>query len=229
MNKKPHIKIMENGPYIVTGNVSLEEKIIIENEKGNFYEQGQKYPALQAVESYALCRCGHSKNMPFCDNSHASQFFNGKETASKKSYLSLANQFEGPDLLLTDQENLCAFARFCHSEHGNVWELTRNSDEPILREEAVNDARNCPAGRLIAWDKETIEPNEPVFEPSIVIIQDPGRNCSGPLWVRGGIPIESSDGTIYEVRNRVTLCRCGESKNKPFCDASHVSIEFSDK
>jgi CDGSH-type Zn-finger protein len=39
--------------------------------------------------------------------------------------------------------------------------------------------------------------------------------------VRGGITIESADGVPYEVRNRVTLCRCGRSDNKPFCDASH--------
>jgi len=44
----------------------------------------------------------------------------------------------------------------------------------------------------------------------------------------GGIPIESSDGHIYEVRNRLVLCRCGESRNKPFCDATHISVGFSD-
>ncbi|MEO5901562.1 MAG: CDGSH iron-sulfur domain-containing protein [Ilumatobacteraceae bacterium] len=51
---------------------------------------------------------------------------------------------------------------------------------------------------------------------------------AGPIWVRGGIPISSSDGRAYEVRNRVTLCRCGASTNKPFCDASHAPIGFID-
>ena len=36
-----------------------------------------------------------------------------------------------------------------------------------------------------------------------------------------------ADGTTYEVRNRVTLCRCGASQNKPFCDATHASIGFT--
>ncbi|MHB8164175.1 MAG: CDGSH iron-sulfur domain-containing protein [Methanoregula sp.] len=31
-----------------------------------------------------------------------------------------------------------------------------------------------------------------------------------------------ADGKPYTVRNRVTLCRCGKSGNKPFCDGSHV-------
>ena len=50
-----------------------------------------------------------------------------------------------------------------------------------------------------------------------------------PLWVRGGVQIVSADGGVYEVRSRVTLCRCGASSNKPFCDGSHASIGFDDR
>ncbi|MFE2733740.1 CDGSH iron-sulfur domain-containing protein [Streptomyces sp. NPDC059349] len=46
--------------------------------------------------------------------------------------------------------------------------------------------------------------------------------------MRGGIPVTAADGTPYEVRNRVTLCRCGASRNKPFCDGTHASIGFKD-
>ena len=56
---------------------------------------------------------------------------------------------------------------------------------------------------------------------SIGIVEDPAKRCSGPLWVLGGIAVESAGGEAYEVRNRVTLCRCGASKNKPFCDGTH--------
>ncbi|NLX72812.1 MAG: CDGSH iron-sulfur domain-containing protein, partial [Bacteroidales bacterium] len=70
---------------------------------------------------------------------------------------------------------------------------------------------------------------EPEYEPSIDIIQDCQRSVSGGIFVKGGIPIESSDGSAYEVRNRVVLCRCGKSKNKPFCDATHILVDFVDK
>ena len=43
----------------------------------------------------------------------------------------------------------------------------------------------------------------------------------GPLWVTGHIPVERADGQPMETRNRVTLCNCGKSKNKPLCDGSH--------
>ena len=51
----------------------------------------------------------------------------------------------------------------------------------------------------------------------------------GPLWVTGGIPVTSPEGTPLEVRNRVTLCRCGASANKPLCDGRHKEAGFSDK
>jgi len=52
---------------------------------------------------------------------------------------------------------------------------------------------------------------------------------SSAIWVKGGIPIQSSKGFVYEIRNRVTLCRCGKSANKPFCDGTHVKIRFRDE
>jgi CDGSH-type Zn-finger protein len=41
--------------------------------------------------------------------------------------------------------------------------------------------------------------------------------------------VVSGDGAAYETRNRVTLCRCGQSSNKPFCDGTHASVGFKDK
>ena len=134
---------------------------------------------------------------------------------------------EGPDLDLLD-DNRCAFARFCHREDGNVWGLTENSDNPKYRAEAIIAASECPSGRLVAYDK-TGKPIEPNYEPSIEILQDSEKEVSGPIFVKGNIPIESSEGHTYEIRNRVALCRCGKSRNSPFCDATHISIKFSDK
>lgn len=224
-NKTPRIRILANGPYIVTGDIPLFELSIESKGNGYIYRQGRVFPR---QDQYLLCRCGKSRNMPFCDGMHLKKLFNGVETASRQPYIEQADKLEGPTLDLTDSENLCAFARFCHSDEGNVWELTRKSDDPSLKEVAVKTAEDCPAGRLIAWDKATGKAFEPKFQPSIVLIQDPERDCSGPIWVRGGIQIEAADRYEYEVRNRVTLCRCGESHNKPFCDAAHVSCKFKD-
>lgn len=222
-NREYKIKILKNGPYIVTGNVPLSEKIIVSIGKNYEYKGGRSF--LQA-EEYALCRCGKSKNPPYCDGSHEISKFDGTETASKEKYVDRASKLEGPNLDLLDDDR-CAFARFCHKEEGNVWELTDQSDNPKYREEAIKAASDCPAGRLVAVDKEG-NLIEPKFEPSIEILQDPERRVSAPIFVKGNIPIESSESFPYEVRNRVALCRCGKSRNKPFCDATHVSAKYVD-
>jgi len=132
---------------------------------------------------------------------------------------------QGIDLLDDDR---CAFARFCHRDNGNAWELTQDSGTEENRVEAIRAANGCPSGRLTAVDKDGAM-YEPELAPEIVIVQDPEKGASAGIFVKGGIPIESADGTLYETRNRVALCRCGKSSNKPFCDATHVSEEYHDR
>ena len=151
----------------------------------------------------------------------------GTETASKKSYNSQAETFSGPNLDLKDAPNLCAGSRFCHRQ-GGTWDLTEKSDNPKAKKLAIEEACNCSSGRLTAIDKETGKVVESDFEPSISVTEDNPAKVSGPLWVKGGIIIESSDGTTYEPRNRQTICRCGKSHNKPFCDGTHLRIKFND-
>ncbi len=214
---------MEDGPYIVTGNVPLSEKIIVPKGKGYVYEEGRTLPQ---SESYALCRCGKSAIMPFCDGAHTHVDFRGKETASQKLYRDRAVKIEGADLDLMDDDR-CAFARFCHRENGNAWELAEKSDISDNKAEAIQAACDCPTGRLIALEKDGTV-HEHAYEPAIDILQDPEKAVSSGIFVKGGIPIESADGTMYETRNRAVLCRCGQSHNKPFCDATHVVVDFID-
>ena len=89
-------------------------------------------------------------------------------------------------MLLTDQEDLCAFARFCDPK-GRVWNLVRETDKPEAQRLVEHEAGHCPGGRLVAWDRETGEPLEPKFESSVGLIEDTARHVSGPIWVRGGV------------------------------------------
>jgi CDGSH-type Zn-finger protein len=225
-SKGKKIVISNNGPYLVFGDIPLTLEIITNNKEGYSWDwkQGKTF---EKKSEYHLCRCGRSANKPFCDGTHARINFNGKETASKVPYDKQAQQMDGPTLQLGDAENLCAFARFCDPE-GKIWSLIEQTDDPKVRELVIREAMHCPSGRLTLHDKKTGEEIEHDLSPSIGVIEDPPLKCSGPLWVRGGITIESHDGTRYETRNRVTLCRCGASQNKPFCDGSHASIKFND-
>jgi len=225
MKSKKKVVITKNGPYLVLGNLLLEKEIIVSDREGYSVEwqKGERY---QDKEEYTLCRCGHSKNKPYCDGAHTKIDFDGTETAGYEEYIAQAEKTEGSGIELTDNVELCALARFCHNKKGNVWELTENSADQECKKEAIKQACNCPAGRLVIWDKKTAKSIEPEFKPSISLIEDPEKNVSGPIWLKGGIDLESDNGQKYETRNRVTLCRCGKSKNKPFCDGYHIQKYF---
>ncbi|UCE39584.1 MAG: CDGSH iron-sulfur domain-containing protein [Thermoplasmata archaeon] len=220
MSKDNKIKITKDGPYIVKNAIPLMKMKIVVNSEGDGidWKIGKKYPLQKNI---ALCRCGESRNKPYCDGTHEKIDFDGTETADKSPYLDLALVYDGPTLKLTDVEEICAASRFCAPE-GGTWELTERSDDPKARKLAIQQTANCPSGRLAIWENETGEEIEPELKPSLGLVEDPHKNASGPICVRGKVPIESADGFTYEIRNRVTLCRCGKSSNKPFCDASHL-------
>lgn len=209
------IKVTKNGPYVITGKLPINEDIVQYDDEG-IPLKTNKGKILLNEEGCTLCRCGKSKNMPFCDGSHKVIDFDGTEnTDNREKYEDQAEVIEGPDLVLKDAPNLCASAGFCHRA-GGVWELTKNSGDLESKKIAVEECHCCPSGRLVAVDKTTGKAMEENLEESI------GIPDGGPLCVKGGVEIESADGEIYEKRNRVTLCCCGKSRNKPFCDGSHL-------
>jgi CDGSH-type Zn-finger protein len=222
--KNYRIKIMRNGPYLVSGHVPLSEKLIVPSGNHEYvYQEGRVLPQ---AEVYSLCRCGKSKNAPFCDGSHIRTNFDGTETASRAPFIERASKMKGITLDLLD-DGRCALARFCHSDRGSLSHLIRTSDDPENRAAALKAITECPAGRLVALEKDG-QVIEPELEPGIDILKDPEQGVCGPIFVKGYIPIESADGEVYEVRNRVTLCRCGVSRTKPFCDAKHVAARFNE-
>jgi CDGSH-type Zn-finger protein len=222
----PRIVIQKNGPYDVYGGIPLHIQNIVANTEGKSWdwENGETF---KTEESYQLCRCGHSSNKPFCDDTHLKVGFNGTETASRLPYDQQAKKIDGPTVIMGDAGALCSNARFC-SAFGRIRNLVAKSDDPDVRAEVIREVMHCPSGRLTLYDKTNNQEIENTLEPAIGIVEDIPLGCSGPLWVQGGIAIESADGEQYEIRNRVTLCRCGSSRNKPFCDGSHVMVGFSD-
>jgi CDGSH-type Zn-finger protein len=218
------VVVSQDGPYIVTGNVPLSRQTIVADANGASvaWQESAGFPQ---TAKYALCRCGQSNKKPFCDGTHAKFGFDGHETASREPYLEQAKEIDGPKLLLTDQENLCAFARFCDS-NGSVWVEVSSTDDAGVRATFLRQVGNCPSGRLVAWDGSTERPVEHKLTTSIGLVEDPKEDCSGPIWLRGEITLVSADGSAYETRNRVTVCRCGQSANKPFCDGTHAKVKF---
>lgn len=218
-NGEKKIKVLPNGPYEVSGNIPLNQLRYVSDHKGasTGYKEIQKYPV---EEVYHLCRCGGSHNKPFCDGTHAKNGFKGETTASHDTYDEMAVLYEGKVIDMMDAESLCAVARFCDT-YGSAWKQVEEGDSNETIEIVKEQCTLCPSGRLTAVTKDgkRLEPDLP---EGISILEDMAASVHGPIWVKGGIFIEDDKGRPYPIRNRVTLCRCGLSKNKPFCDATHM-------
>ncbi|MDR0372738.1 MAG: CDGSH iron-sulfur domain-containing protein [Nitrososphaerota archaeon] len=217
------IQVTKNGPYMVSGGTPLY-RMIIKCDGSVVPSEWVVAEKLASASDYALCRCGGTANKPFCDGTHFKRHFDGTERSDKPLFEKMAKTLEGPALVLKDAELFCASARFCH-RGGDIWTQITQSGEAKIKENCIKNESNCPSGRLVVVDKETGEAVEPKLDRAIGLIEDPAIGRAGPLWVRGGIPVYSVKGELYEVRNRVTLCRCGKSMNKPFCDSSHYPEE----
>jgi CDGSH-type Zn-finger protein len=223
------ISVTRGGPLRVEGGPPLSRQTIGANAEGESWDW-RETERLEPGPSYLLCRCNRSKTRPFCDDACTLTGWEGTETANDVPYAERARIYPGPELDLADVVELCAAARFC-AARGSAWTLVRQEGSEA-RHLVERETAHCPSGRLVASRRGLEDARaaiEPVFEPSIVLVEDSRRGVSGPIWVRGGVEVRAGDGRAYEVRNRVTLCRCGASSNKPFCDGSHVSVRFSDR
>ena len=226
-NSSRKVIVTKDGPYIVEGGIPLTKDIIVDDEDGvpREWEIRARFPE---QESYQLCRCGGSCDKPYCDGSHLSNGFSGSETANVTGFNKRYKLYEGPGLEMKDEAGLCSALQFCHRAEG-AWRIVKNrSGDPEARDMAIDMAQKCSSGRLVPCEKRTGKELEPKLEQTIGVVEDPGKKVSGPLRVLGGIPVESANGNRYEVRNRQTLCRCGRSKNKPFCDGTHLATRFDD-
>ncbi len=170
----------------------------------------------------ALCRCGASKNKPFCDGSHDHAGFSGdKRDGRVEDRLDL---YGGDGITIRDNRGICAHAGFCGEDCPAVW---RSGVEPWIDPhgadvESIKRAiERCPSGALSYQIDGEVCP-QPDRPPAIRVAKD------GPYHVEGGVELLDESRAEGVSLEHCTLCRCGGSKNKPFCDGTHWYIDFKD-
>ena len=99
MSKKIRIHASLNGPYIVEGKVPICEKNIEKDPITENWTYTHKNRLKSAKTPIKLCRCGHSGTMPFCDESHHCEHFDGTCTAPHQSFAQDAQAIEGPNFV----------------------------------------------------------------------------------------------------------------------------------
>jgi CDGSH-type Zn-finger protein/uncharacterized Fe-S cluster protein YjdI len=218
------IVIIKDGPYYVSCGVPLVRKTQVVSEYGEPLTW-KKEGVTECEGDYGLCRCGQSANKPFCDGTHHREAFDGSEQADTSARKASLSSFPaGRKIIVEKDASLCMSSGFCGFENTGLPELlARAGNDTQIRSLVIAMVERCPSGALtyrLEPDLPAIEPDLPEQIAETTEITEAGP-IPGPLWVTGGITIERSDGKPFEPRNRVTLCNCGKSGNKPLCDGTH--------
>ncbi len=218
------IVVLRGGPYLIYGDIPLVRKRAIVSENGDALNW-EKTEVIETEETYALCRCGRSEAKPFCDGTHVRIGFEGTETADPRVTAERRRTLDGTGIVVKRDGPLCMHAGFCVGRTRKIAEMMPDSDDSDVRAQIMAMIERCPSGSFAYALESEGEDVEPDLSVAVAVTEEAGSIASC-LWVTGEIPISRSDGEPFETRNRVTLCRCGESKTKPLCDGTHREIGF---
>jgi CDGSH-type Zn-finger protein len=182
---------------------------------------------IETADPYILCRCGHSRDKPFCDATHWETPFDATEGAATGPTVERQRTYAGgTHIVVKRDEALCTGSGFCGNRTTNVERMVPGTGDTRVRAQVIAMIERCPSGALayaIEAGQADVEPDLPRQIAVITEITSNGP-VTGPLWVTGCVPIERADGRPVEIRNRVMLCSCGLSKNKPLCDGAHREV-----
>ena len=136
--------------------------------------------------------------------------------ASKKEYTN-------GEVTIVWEADKCIHSGICVKGLPNVfrpkfrpWINIKAADTEAL----VNQVTHCPTGALSFYMNGEQDKAAPKINTKVEVLEN------GPLLVFGALKVVHKDGK-EELKNKTTaFCRCGASKNKPFCDGTHTSTDF---
>lgn len=199
------IGIVENGPFVLEGPADCLRK------------HGK--PVEKSDPAY-LCRCGRSGNKPFCDGSHKAPSFDGKREIDRERL----QVYEGQSITVNFNRSICSGAANCvralptvfSSEGSEDW-IHPDRDDAAKIVKVVNA---CPSGAL-SYSRDGRTSVDQRERTRITIVKD------GPYLVEGAT-LEQAVAPTNASATKYALCRCGHSKNKPYCDYSHAEKHWKD-
>ena len=198
----------EHGPYLIEG----IDAVVRYTDRRTFPIQGKA----------ALCRCGGSKNKPFCDGSHKSNGFTSARDNNRVPDKLEDHKVHG--FTIHDNRGLCAHAGRCTDGLPVVfrlgkepWIAASGADAEII----ARTVQQCPSGAL------SYSINEKLYRDhggAPVVAFAP----NGPYVIRGGAELTDTEFNQGGTKDHMTLCRCGASQNKPFCSGAHWNVQFDE-
>src|SRR5262249_47573150 len=212
---KGRIRVRENGPYLLNGGASMS----------NFLGESTTAPPIAA-----LCRCGRSESKPWCDGTHATIGFSDKKHADRVA--DRPDSYPARQFTILDNRGICAHSGRCTDALPTVF---RAGEEPFVAaaggraDDILRAIQACPSGALGAAiaERRAADVVDRIRPPAIEVSKD------GPYYITGGVDLRDDAGNepvraAGASREHFALCRCGQSKNKPFCSGAHWYADFHD-
>ena len=207
MSDQMTIKVRESGPYLVTHCQMLKSL------------DGSVYKSEGTV---ALCRCGGSKNKPYCDGTHTTNGFSGEKDPDRVPDKRV--DYAGHGGILSDNRGICAHSGQCADSLPKVFKLGADVwiDASEENPESIQaTVLKCPSGAISYWI-DGIDYHDTARQPAILI------SPNGPYTIQGGANLPDVEWGEGASREHLTLCRCGHSRNKPFCSGAHRNRQFDE-
>lgn len=205
--KKPTIEATLNGPYIVRDLNTLK------NSRGEL---------IKTKPVMALCRCGKSATKPFCNGTHAKIGFSSAKREGRVP--DRLDDYNGKAITIHDNRGVCSHAGYCTDNLPSVFIMGKEpwiDPNSASADEIARIINMCPSGAL-SYTEEEVLYKDHNREPAITLAKN------GPYRVVGGPELSDVNDSTPESKEHYTPCRCGGSKNKPFCDGTHWYINFID-
>lgn len=206
MNKDTIIKVSKNGPYVITNLEGLKD---VDGCTGEIGE-----PAV------ALCRCGESGSKPFCDGTHGKIGFSDEKLEGRVPRK--LDEYVGKEITIHDDRGICSHAGYCTDGLPKVFRMRTEpwiDPDGASLEEIIETIRKCPSGAL-SYTVDNIKYDEYYVKEEVELAEN------GPLLVKGSIKLEDEDKP--ETDDHYALCKCGHSRNKPFCSGQHWCLKTNE-
>jgi uncharacterized Fe-S cluster protein YjdI/CDGSH-type Zn-finger protein len=132
-------------------------------------------------------------------------------------------RYETSQIRVHWDSSLCIHTAICLRSLPEVFDVNRRpwvDIEGAAADEIAEAIERCPSGAL-TYERLDGAPDESAPTAATVV---PWPN--GPLLVRGSVEIRDVDGDVFTAGPRFALCRCGHSRNQPFCDLTHRETGF---
>ncbi len=132
-------------------------------------------------------------------------------------------EYSNGEVTIVWEPAICSHSEVCinrlpevYNPYGKPWITIKKATTGQLKEQISK----CPSGALSYYMNDEDKTTTKSTNTEVIIMPD------GPMVVSGNITVIGADGKSDSKSSKTAFCRCGASRNKPYCDGSHAKIEF---